>query len=206
MNRRTSSRRTPSSPRSLYAERIDASILEHGHAVVAVGYGECSIPGCQCEDRAAHPWSYSVGLARLAQPELVVLGLTLEAAHFVIDAVARRRATGDIPPPDTPFEVDGVAVKIVDVPDEWFLTDPDRMAVWLDEVERRTGAWALPPVQQIVWADAEGRFPDDPSCLPEVARQQPVLRDDPFSVPHRSRRELRRARHRRPSRTDRLAG
>jgi hypothetical protein len=40
-----------------------------------------------------------------------------------------------------------------------------------------------PAVRQLVWADADGRFPDDPSCNPKIAAMQPVLKVDPHRYP-----------------------
>lgn len=177
---------------SSHAALLDAAVDRHGFAVVPVGYGGCTVPGC-CGPAASHPWTYTVGLARRGLPELVLLGLDPLAAHFALGWVATEALAGRPVAPDRAVELRGTAIKVVAVPDEWVLTDPERMAAWFAARTRHGGPSGLPAVHQVVWADREGRFPDDPSCRPAVSEEQPVLRDDPFSLPHRAPRAVRRA-------------
>ena len=176
---------THTDPRS--PETIDRAILRHGFAVVAVGYGDCGVPGC-CSPPEAIPWSYTVGLSQVGEPELVLLGLDPISAHLAISWVATQALAGRPVPLDQPFDLRHVATKVVDVPDEWLLTDPERMAVWFADREHHERPSGLPRVRQVVWADDQGRFPDDASYRPPVALVQPMLRDDPFSIPHRAAR------------------
>jgi hypothetical protein len=53
---------------------IATIVATHGFAIVPVGYGGCSVPGC-CGDRLQHRWTYTVGLVDRGQAELVMLGL-----------------------------------------------------------------------------------------------------------------------------------
>jgi Domain of unknown function (DUF4262) len=177
-----------------FFEQLDASIERDGMAVVPVGYGRCSDRRC-CGPATNQPWTYTVGLSLLGLPELVLMGLDPVAAHFALTWVASEARAGRPIPDDHPFELKGVGVKVVDVPDEWLLTDPDRMAVWFGHQALRSHSIGLPLLRQVVWADAEGRFPDDPTCRPATAERQPILRDDPFSLPHRSRLSSKRPNH-----------
>jgi hypothetical protein len=180
-----------------YVRQLASAIATHGFAVVPVGYGGCSDPAC-CGPRARHPWTYSVGLAEIGQPEVVLMGLTPTSAHFAISWIAEQARTGEPVPVDDPFELERVRVKLIDVPSGWLLTDPSRMAMWFVHYDPSGRSRRLPAVCQLVWADADGRFPDDPDCDDAVASQQPLLDAAPFRYPEPPPRQQRRAaRHRR---------
>ena len=53
---------------------IARAIATRGLAVMSIGSGRCSVPGCVCEPEAVE-WSYTIGLVERDHPELVVLGL-----------------------------------------------------------------------------------------------------------------------------------
>jgi Domain of unknown function (DUF4262) len=177
-----------------FLNQLDETILMHGMAVIPVGYGGCSDKRC-CGPAARQPWTYTVGLSLFGLPELVLMGLDPVAAHFALSWVADEARAGRPIAVDRPFVLRDVGVKLVEVPDEWLLTDPDRMAVWFGHQALRARSIGLPRVHQVVWADADGRFPDDASCRPATSAHQPILRDDPFSLPHRSRLISKRPQH-----------
>jgi hypothetical protein len=173
-------------------EQVDAIIRAHRFAVIPVGYGgACSQHGC-CGPAAEQPWTYSIGLAHLGLPEFVVMGLNPGGAHRTVNALGDDALAGLERRLDEPFTVNGLQVKLVTIPDTWLLTDPSRMGTWfnLNAVHRRV--IGLPRLIQVVWAHAEGRFPDDAAYKPDSASRQPILRDDPVSQPHRSQREARK--------------
>lgn len=167
--------------------RVHGLISTFGFAVVPVGHSSCPSPGCGTGP-ASHPWTYTVGLMAAMQPELVVMGLCpVDATHVVHHVVGLRRRHVVLPV-DEPIDVDGVLVKIQQVPDEWLQCDPTRMDHWFAWSRSRNDRFGeLPVVQQIVWPDDHGVFPDDPSCEWHVVEQQPLLGPDPFSFPERSR-------------------
>jgi hypothetical protein len=180
-----------------YVRRLASVIIAHGFAVVPVGYGGCSDPAC-CGPRARHPWTYSVGLAGTGHPEVVLMGLAPTSAHFAISWVAGEQRAGRPAPVGEPFTLEGVRVKLIEVPSEWLLTDPSRMAMWFAHYDPTGRSERLPAVRQLVWADADGRFPDDADCDAHVVRQQPLLDVPPFRYPEPPPRQQRRAaRHRR---------
>jgi hypothetical protein len=177
-------------------DRSTASrIASHGFAVNSVGYGMCSVPGCHCAPRERHPWTYTVGLTGLGQPELVLMGLDPVPAHFAISWVAAERRAGRPVLLDQPFLIDGHPAKVVDVPDDWVLADPARMAAWFAHYGAMSDV--LPDVEQLLWADAAGLFPDDPQCAGWVVREQPILRDAPLHHPRRVAGQHERHRRRR---------
>jgi hypothetical protein len=180
-----------------YLRHLAGVIATHGFAVVPVGYGGCSDPAC-CGPRSRHPWTYSVGLAEVGQPELVLMGLSPSSAHFAISRIAEAGRAGRPAPVGEPFTLERVGVKVIEVPAEWLLTDPSRMAMWFAHYDPSSRSARLPAVCQVVWAGANGRFPDDPGCDELIARQQPLLDSPPFRYPEPPPRHQRRAaRHRR---------
>lgn len=52
------------------------------------------MPGCTCSTPSSKPWSYTAGLTSIGQPELVVLGPSLDAAHHLVHAVVEARREG----------------------------------------------------------------------------------------------------------------
>jgi hypothetical protein len=169
---------TAPDPDSSYELHIATIVAKYGFAVVPVGYGVCSVPGC-CGPRLRRPWTYTVGLVDRGQPELMLFGLYMESAHHGINALAAEMQAGRQVANDEPFMLDGVGVKVVDVPPQWLMLDRDRMGMWFNHY----GGPPDPAVRQLVWPDQDGLFPDDPSCDPRVRRAQPILRDDPRSFP-----------------------
>lgn len=161
-------------------------IASHGFAVKCVGYGVCSVPGCRCRVRDRNPWTYTAGLSAVDLPELVLMGLEPGPAHFAVSWIANQRRGGHTVAVDQPLLLEGVTVKVLPVPDEWVLCDTSRMAAWFEHFDTGTAAiQPLPVIHQVVWADAAGRFPDDPRCAQWVVREQPILRAAPLHHPQR---------------------
>lgn len=180
-----------------YLKQLDTIIGACGFAVIPVGYGGCSVPEC-CGPVAEQPWMYTVGLSQWGLSEFVLMGLNPGDAQRTLHHLAGAELTGRPQPLDRTLAVEGTLARLLDVPDEWLLTDPSRMAAWFGYQSRERLTLGLPRVRQVVWADAQGRFPDDVGVRPQASLRQPILRDDPVSQPHRSSRELKRAsRHRR---------
>lgn len=169
---------TPSS-RPAPPPSIDDIIARYGFVVMGIGYGECCEPGCRCTTPSSTPWTYTTGLTSLGQPELVMLGPTINSAHHVVNAVAEARREGRLGLAPTDTSIDGLGVRIVDVPDHWVRADRSRMSAWF----RYYGPTELPVVQQLLWPDRLGHFPDDPAFQPSLRKRQPVLRDHPLSYP-----------------------
>ncbi len=64
-------------------------IRNHGHAVMCVGTGECSVPGCRCGPEPAS-WSYTIGLVEDDLPELIAFGLCQDSALTMLNWAADR--------------------------------------------------------------------------------------------------------------------
>lgn len=165
-------------------------IARYGFVVRHIGYGSCSVPGCRCTTPSSKPWSYTAGLTSLGQPELVVLGPSLDAAHHLVHAVVAARREGVVGPGAGDLATCCTDVRIVDVPDRWVLADRSRMSAWFEHY----GTDDLPVVQQVLWADRFGSFPNDPGSNPGFRKRQPLLRDHPLSYPRLEGRSSRRGR------------
>jgi hypothetical protein len=161
---------------------IATLIASHGHAVIPIGYGGCSVPGC-CGPALKHPWTYTVGLVEQGHPEIVLLGLDPHSAQHGINWVAAEAKQGRPVPLDRPKTVDGVGIKLIEVPGRWLATDLNRMAMWFNHYRPGHASVRHPDVCQLLWADAQGRFPDDPLCDPKIVAMQPVLASDPLRFP-----------------------
>lgn len=171
--------------------QIASGIARRGFFVVSVGSGRCAVPGCCCTPEP-QPWCYTIGLSELQHPELVVMGLPPEAAHSVMTRAYERARFGNPLESGVEYELDSVRIKLVEVPGDWLATDPSRMALWVQHYGPGRKALTLPYVTQLVWADAAGRFPDDPACDPAIRELQPVLADNPVDYPRKASRADRR--------------
>jgi hypothetical protein len=163
---------------------ISRQLVLEGFAFVPVGFGECSFPGCDCTPDG-DSWTYTIGLAAQGMPELVVVGLAPAHAHELVRGLYHHHT--EVAPVAVGEEhtLGGVSVKVADVPPEWLAYDLDRMAFWLNHYAPGRTELTIPPIGQVLFADGNGRFPDDPRCDPLVAEMQPLLAADPFSYPAR---------------------
>ncbi len=176
--------------------QIASGIARRGFFVVSVGSGDCFVPGCNCAPEP-QPWCYTVGLCEMQHPELVVVGLPPDAAHHVMTWAYERARAGKPLEPGVEYELDHVGVKLVEVPVAWLAFDNSRMTLWLQHYGPGRDSLNSPRIAQLLWADAEGRFPDDAACAPDIKDLQPVLAADPVGFPRRQSRAARRGSARR---------
>lgn len=172
-------------PMDMFRLDLAHKIVSHGFAVVGVGYGDCSIPGCDCAPEP-HPWSYTIGCDRLGHPEVVCMGYCQGHAHSLITTVIDEHRSG------RPFVVDDLDGRRVgdlryavrSVPDEWVATDPDRIGTWIDYYAPGRETLELPRFVQAFVVDDDGLLPWERTDRNHV----PVLADDPFAHPPVRRR------------------
>ena len=161
--------------------QIARGIAQRGLFMFSVGYGGCSVPGCNA-DPEPQPWSYTVGRVERGHPEFVVLGL--EPAHSLRVAEwadARGRLLAEVP-----MRLDGHLVRADAVPAEWLECDPGRMGQWFAYYSTYSAAGhrrPAPSLVQLVWADHDDHFPDHPKCDRFVVECQPLLALDPIGYP-----------------------
>src|SRR5262245_33561873 len=122
---------TPEDTRSEKLMFIASAIALRGLAVISVGSGQCSVPGCRCEPEPI-PWSYTIGFVERRHPEIVTFGLPPNAAVAILNWVHDRDATGHRIEPGTVERFNGVRVALVPVPIEWVTSDDDPMGQWFE--------------------------------------------------------------------------
>lgn len=142
----------PSATIEDYLDELRATIRDHGWAVQFV----------ECEKR---PFAYTVGLHQLGLPELLITGLPAGAAARVLNCIAHMiidDGTDVVPAMHIDYQ-NRFLLEVVEV------EHPDvhlRSAIRLFGPEVR----AL----QLVWADAQGRWPWERGWV-HGRRRQPVL-------------------------------
>ena len=119
------------------------------------------------------------------------------SAHHVMTWTYERARLGRPLEPGVEYELDHVGVKLVEVPSAWLAFDNSRMTLWLQHYAPGRNTLTAPQINQLMWADADGRFPDDPACDPDIKDLQPVLAADPTAFPRRQSRAERRGSTRR---------
>ncbi len=160
--------------RLLWMARV---IDECGMAIISVGYGRCSHPGCR-GGRVAQPWSYTIGLVEAGHPEVVTFGPTDHLAGIRLNWLRDLIDDDQALPPGTVARFRSTDVRLDRVPQTWVtdrLVDP--MGHWFHHYLAGRPDLRAPEVLQLVWADRRGIFPDEPGCDPKVRRVQPVLAD-----------------------------
>lgn len=169
---------------------VASKILQFGFIVMGIGYGECSVPGCDCvaEDE---PWSYTVGCVELGHPEVVSLGCCEFHSRTAINRVLEESRQGRplIPGDRTGRELGGRLVALERVPTTWLAADEARMATWFDHYGAGRDSLEFPEVVQLFIADDDGRFPWDQHADEDPA---PILAHYPLNHPPRPPRRGRR--------------
>jgi hypothetical protein len=151
------------------------TIAAHGIAVISVGYGGCSCPGCPGEP-SPFPWTYTVGMVEIDHPELVLFGLTPTEAARRLNWVHDRAVEHEALMPGELGRLGSTRLRLDRVPDSWANDRyEDPMGQWFHHYDAGRPVLLAPPVLQLVWSDRRGRFPDEPGCDPKVRRSQPLL-------------------------------
>ena len=115
-------------------------------------------------------FTYSVGLYHsYTQPEFIIFGLEGKIAHSLLNALAVAAANGTMYPLDKPCNelIEGYDCAFVEVPRDRF-NDYVFSALWFY-------ADVAFPLYQVVWPDAEGKFPWNSRYLDDPLYWQPVL-------------------------------
>lgn len=174
------------------AETI-ARIERFGFTTVTIGTGECDVPGCTHTQPEPYTYAFSLGMIEHTLDEYVVFGLPAALVHHVLHAVCQ--VAIDEQPLAVGYEhrhslPGGPIVTLLDVPDQWVQRDLHRVGSWLNVY----GASTLPRFVQIFWADRNGHMPWDDGCDPHLPGAQPILADDPISIPKPPRNRSRHLR------------
>lgn len=144
-------------------ERALEEIKKHGWHLIIVP-----------DDEEGPGFVYSVGMVQtLKHPEIIMFGLESELMVDIINGMGEEIRKG------RRFDKAGLAkdllkgypCKMVPVAEQWH-AEYMRYAMWH---RRQVGKAGTLAAVQCVWPDKKGRFPDDPSCSPEVVESQPIL-------------------------------
>lgn len=136
--------------------------------IAEAGYSVAAITG----DRTGCDWAYSVGLHHMfLHPELIVVGLDAPLAGAVVQELAYRVTLGvDLRGRDD-VGLGPMPLRFREV-DELFCSQGD----WFNLGREVLSGWGerWPATLQVVWADADGRFPER-NGDPEWLLRQPLL-------------------------------
>jgi hypothetical protein len=157
---------------------IKSQVERFGNAVTYVG-GQCAKPGCagdhpsDLDSFGLPPYGYTVGLPqKFDHPELLVIG-SRELTTWLLNVVAGAVAQGVRLEHGYEIEItQGHGLKLARTAQS-FVRD-GLIAVSFDYHEM-IGHRRMEAPLQVMWPDAQGRWPDDPACDPELKREQPWL-------------------------------
>lgn len=151
-------------PRDPFVASAEDAIRRHGIAYTSV-----------LGDQHHPAYTYSIGGCIRGRPEVVLVGRERDDVLDVLDHVTHCMLPGP-PPPDgwAGHRFGGGEYLLLPVPEHHF-TDLDGLLLGIPHVCDALGWPAPPEVLQIVWADAEGRFPWDDGVDPMSHRDQIVL-------------------------------
>ncbi len=142
------------------ALEIPACIEQHGWFVALVSDENISAPTC---------FAYTIGMpVTQSHCELLMIGQPSETVAKALNTLGDRISNGARLEPNTNLvPISGLSLHAKPVHPTWY-RDYLGYGLWYHGSEDFD-------ILQIYWADAEGRFPWDPGCDPEVVRQQPDL-------------------------------
>lgn len=164
--------------RDEFLEHIGATVDAHRWAVVYLG-GSCSVPGCDgdhpsdLDEADLPPYGYTVGLPlRFGHPELVMVGMPNDRTAQVLDAVGEQVAAGARLEPGDLVDAAGLRLKVG-------ACAVSRVRAGLIAVSFEYHAsvehLTMPNPLQIMWPDAQGRYPDDREAGRQARLAQPAL-------------------------------
>lgn len=151
-------------------------IKEIGWTVMAV-FGTPNQPG----------FAYTVGLSDHSQPELMVIGLPPQTAHYVLNKMAKMATGNSLPNPrGLVHEVTNTPLSLRQDDDEATMGELCRFAQqWSEEQRGRPCR-----IMQVIYPDEAGKFPWEAGCDPTVRDiQDPALLaaaqrgEDPYPRP-----------------------
>lgn len=118
-------------------------------------------------------FTYSAGiLEAFGAPEVISFGLSFDMLKWLCNEYGSRIREGQAMPLERDLDgfIKDYPVRLIDVD----TSRPEVFSEYLCWSHWYYGRRDF-PIRQIVWPDAEGRFPWDPECAPAVIRDQPLL-------------------------------
>lgn len=155
------------------ADNSDRKLIQN---VQEYGWGVIGIP----DDAEGPGFSYTAGVyLRTLQPEILIMGLSLENAHRILNGIARYLLEGGTLQPEVRYpdfiESFDVFFRPID-PSQY--NDHLGCANWFYR-------WCAPfPALQCFWPDKVGKFPEDPDFNPAFkAKQIDLSRPANLTIP-----------------------
>jgi hypothetical protein len=146
-------------------DRVDRKVMED---ILREGWSDIAVFPTRDDPTGTLPFNYTIGLAELNHPDLIVMGLDNRQMHMVLVGVVDSIKEGQVFHPNTYYGqvLVGLRVAFVQVDDPLHHDYPMNM------VERFYGeVHAL----QLVWPDTQDRFPWHPDFDLKFVGQQTVL-------------------------------
>lgn len=124
-------------------------------------------------DETGCDWAYSIGLHHcFDHPELLIVGLNAPIAAAIIEVLGKDISEGLRLDGGEPVRLDGgLRLQVREVDPLW-LGRGDWFELGRAVMERWGARW--PETLQLVWSDADGRFPERPGD-PQWSLRQPLL-------------------------------
>jgi len=142
-----------------FHDNLDEIIKNVGHAVIGTEIDPI-LPGQFIS------MAYTVGLADKGLPELVVFSLPMEHAQIILNTAAEMLKAGKLP-------IDEPVEGIANMPSVLKRIDPEMTDGYLNIANLRANKNV--DALQLVWPDAQGKFPWDPSFNADLMLLQPQL-------------------------------
>jgi hypothetical protein len=161
-------------------ERLQDVLARQREIIQRVGWTVMMVMGNERQPSFA----YTVGLSDHSQPELMVIGLPPESAHFILNGMAKKALANLLPNPrGLVHEVANMPLSLRQDDDEGTMGEICRFAQQWSQEQR-----GLPcGVTQVIFPDEAGRFPWELGCDPRmVTLQDPAIllaaQDDPAAA------------------------
>lgn len=152
-------------------EEYEQNILKH------IELHGCSVTSVFDPEEKSPPFSYSIGIAKTyCAPEVIVVGLKRELAHWMVNEYKRRVAGGESFTADVPYTgfLEGHVVRFGPVAEE-NRKEYMRSTCWL---HGGSGFEAL----QLIWPNTSGIWPWEASASEWLRTNQPLLSNGPIDV------------------------
>jgi len=138
-------------------QRIEDNIREHGVAII---FTRTELAG------ATLNLAYTIGLADIGCPEVLVFALPAESAHMILNDIARRAREGTLPMNEPLHDLANLPLVLKPVA-------PSIAAEYIVQANARIGREL--PALQLVWSDTRGLFPWEEGFETRLLAAQPPL-------------------------------
>jgi hypothetical protein len=136
--------------------RLTAVVRKHGWMIQYIGGGTCSRPGCDAHHEEGVAFAYTVGLFGMNHPEMLIFGVSPEAASVVINQLGDLIRKGSEIIPGQLVELDAWNRRILPEP----VPNPGEILFTANRYYLRPDEYSVPALQ-LTHDDDQGLFPWD---------------------------------------------